>query len=121
MSKKTAKKSTSKPAETGSAAIETLYNELKDEYDTDVISMEGIGKLCEKIDIDPSSDVRSLVLVWKMGANTKPGQISKQEFSDGMRALGLNDVCGLKAHLPALDPGFLDKAEFRGSTHCYCL
>eukprot|EP00981_Chlorochromonas_danica_P001274 scaffold268_cov210-Ochromonas_danica.AAC.69 len=95
------------------AAIEKLALELLDPEDPDVISMEGIATLCEKLGIDPASDVRSLVLVWRLGAVSKPGQIQKSEFVEGMKQLGLSDVQGLQNYLPALDPGFLDRSEFR--------
>lgn len=99
------------------AAIEKLALELVDPEDPDVISMEGIATLCEKLGIDAASDVRSLVLVWRLGAVSKPGQIQKSEFVEGLKQLGLSDVQGLQNYLPALDPGFLDRSEFRGKEH----
>jgi DNA-binding Xre family transcriptional regulator len=95
-------------------AIDNLSKQLIDEEDPEIISMEGIAKLCEMLEIDPSSDIRSLALVWRLGAVAKPGQISVSEFKAGMEKLGLSDIRGLKNHLPALDPGFLDRSEFRG-------
>lgn len=29
-----------------------------------------------------------LVLMWKLGSRKKPGQISREEFENGMKALG---------------------------------
>lgn len=97
------------------AAIESLFKELADEDDTEIISMEGIGKMCESLGMDPASDVRGLVLVWRLGAKEKPGQISHAEFVEGMRSLGVSDTAGLLALLPSLDPGFLERSEFRGN------
>jgi len=59
-----------------------MFVEIADEDDPTVSSMEGISKLCEQLDLDPLEDIRVLVLLWKLGANEKPAQISKQEVSN---------------------------------------
>lgn len=96
------------------AAAEKFFGSYADEEDPEIISMEGIAKICESMEIDPSSDVRCLVMMWKLGANAKPGQISKEEFVKGCEKLNVTDANGLKALLPTFDPGFLDRQEFRG-------
>lgn len=97
------------------AAIQNIFQQLADEDDTEVISMDGIAKLCEQLKIDAASDVRSLVLVWKLGAAEKPGQIQRTEFVEGMKKLGVSDIAGLARLLPSMDPGFMERAEFRGA------
>jgi len=97
-----------------SSAAESLYKSLCDEEDPDIISFDGINRLGELLNIDASADVRVLVLMWKLKAIGKPGQISRDEFLEGIRSLDISDINGLKAYLPALDPGFLDRSEFRG-------
>jgi hypothetical protein len=92
---------------------EKLFDRLADEDDPDLMSMEGIGKLCEEMSIDPSTDVRCLVMVWKLGSAAKPGAITKVEFIAGMRKLGTRDAKGLVSCLPMFDPGFLEQQEFR--------
>jgi len=94
-------------------AVTTFFDTLADEDDPEQISMEGISKLCELLDLDPSSDVRVLVLMWKLGATSKPGCISKPEFIQGMKTIRKTDAKGMKEYLPMLDPGFIEKAEFR--------
>ena len=96
------------------AAIEALFQKYVDEDDPDSISMDGISKLSEDIGIDPSSDIRLLVLLWRLGASSKPGIITKTEFINGFRNLQLDSIDGIKNILPSLDPGFLDRAVFRG-------
>lgn len=118
MSKK-GRKSTSK-ADFDSAAAKELYNSLCDEEDPEIISFEGIAKIGELLEIDASADVRVLVLLWKLKAISKPGQISQDEFMDGLRNLNVSDANSLKAMLPALDPGFLDRGDFRG-IHFSCI
>lgn len=101
-------------AEVNVQALEKLFAELADPDDPDVISMEGIGKLCELLGVDASTDVRSLILVWKLKAVAKPGQITKEEFLEGFRALAVSDIKGLQGLLPTFDPGFLERSAFRG-------
>jgi hypothetical protein len=91
-----------------------LFNTLADPDDNEIIQIEGIANLCETLQIDPSIDIRGLVLMWKLGALSKPGAITKTEFLQGMKNLGQSDINGLTALLPSFDPGFLEKSEFRG-------
>ena len=60
------------------------------------ISMEGIGDLCDDLDLDPTVDIRVLVLFFKLGANSKPGEISQTEWNRGCEALGLENVDDFK-------------------------
>jgi hypothetical protein len=99
-------------------AAEDLFNNLCDPDDPDEVTMEGIGKLCEMLEIDPAADVRGLVLMWKLGAVSKPGQISREEYMRGMQNLGVSDLNGLRGILPSFDPGFLERSEFRGIFLC---
>ena len=73
----------------------------------------GISKLCEELDIDPLEDMRILVLLWKMGANEKPAQISKHEWMQGCQTLQVDSIEKFKSILPSLDTGFLEASEFK--------
>ena len=95
------------------AAAEAIFAELADEEDPTVIELDGIATLCEKLDLDPESDIRILVLLWKLGSNEKPAQISKEEFMDGCHNLQLDSIEKFRNLLPALDTGFLDQDEFK--------
>jgi hypothetical protein len=54
------------------------------------------------------------VLLWKMVAVSKPGQVTRKEFTVGMTNIFKKDsIEGLKTVLPSLDPGFLERAPFR--------
>lgn len=94
-------------------SAEKLFAEIADEDDPTVAGMEGISKLCEKLEIDPLEDIRIMVLLWKMGSQEKPAQISKEEWMAGCRKLQVDSLDKLKALLPSLDTGFLDRTEFR--------
>ncbi len=98
------------------SAIEKLFQEFADAEDPNIISMEGISKLCEQLEIDPLEDIRVLVLLWKLvdaPSTEKPGQISKTEFTSGCARLQATTSAKFKALLPTLDTGFLDQKEFR--------
>lgn len=85
--KKTKKTTVSNTLEATNEIILPIFNSLLDEDcdDPDALYMDNIVKLCEKIDIqDPSSDIRVLVMLWKLGANSKPGCITKDEFIKGL-------------------------------------
>jgi hypothetical protein len=90
-----------------------LFNSFADDDDPETISMEGISKLGEQLDMDPASDVRLLVLLWKLGAVSKPGLITKTEFITGMKKIRKDSIKGLKSISPSFDLGFLERQQFR--------
>lgn len=82
-----------KPVEVNEAAIDAMFSSYADEDDSDSMSMDGIVKLCEELEIDPSTDVRVLVLMWKLGATSKPGTMSRKEFLEGeYRTIGVEQA-----------------------------
>ena len=91
-----------------------FFDSLAESDDPDIIDMEGIGKLCTQLNIDPNTDVRILVLMWKLGAVSKPGCITREECMKGLKKLNRSNAYGISVILPSLDPGFLDRNEFRG-------
>lgn len=78
------------------------------------MDMEGVCKLCEDIKIDPESDVRILVLLWKLGANARPGEISKEEWVAGCSKYNLDSSQAFEQFIPSLDLGFMDRDDFKG-------
>mmetsp|Transcript_2760 Transcript_2760/g.5249 ORF Transcript_2760/g.5249 Transcript_2760/m.5249 type:complete len:231 (+) Transcript_2760:96-788(+) len=117
-SSSTSKKSKRKSASTAGSGIneelaEKLFEDLADEDDPTVAGMDGIVKLCEKLDLDPLEDIRVLVLLWKLGSKEKPAQISKEEFISGCYKLHVDSIDKFQALLPSLDTGFLDQLEFK--------
>lgn len=99
------------------ANIKALFDTLCDPDDPETITMEGCGRLGETLGMDPSTDVRLLVLLWRLSGTTgfkTPGTISLQEFTAGMNALGKDSIVGMRGLLPSLDPGFLERPQFRG-------
>ena len=90
-----------------------MFVDIADEDDPYVAGMEGISKLSDDLGIDPLEDIRILVLLWKLGADEKPAQISKEEWKKGCIKLQVDSIKKFQALLPALDTGFLDRTEFR--------
>lgn len=82
-----------------------MFSEFAGGGEKFAIDMEGISKLCEQIDIDPESDVRVLVLLWRLGANDRPGEISREEFLSGCTKLGVDSASKIKGLMPSLDLG----------------
>lgn len=95
------------------AAIDAVFTGFADAEDPDWMNMEGIANLCTELTLDPETDVRVLVLCWKLQSEERPGEISRAEFVRGMQALGVDSVASLKSLLPSLDPGFMDHRRFR--------
>jgi len=96
-----------------SKEIEKLFKTYADEESPDVMDMEGISRLSEALGIDPTADVRILVLMWRLGAVSKPGQVSCDEFQNGMENVGCDTIESLVELAPSLDPGFLERSTFR--------
>jgi hypothetical protein len=112
--KKSKRKSSTKSSSSfDETAAENLFAELADEEDPTVIEMDGIAKLCEMLDLDPETDIRILVLLWKLGSKEKPAQITKDEFMNGCYEQQVDSIEKLKTLLPSLDTGFLDQDEFK--------
>jgi hypothetical protein len=100
------------------AAVEELFNSFADVEDSDIMTLEGISKFGELLNIDASTDVKILMILFRLGALSKPGSITRKEFENGMvNVLRVDSVEGLRALLPSFDPGFLDTREFRDFHH----
>lgn len=94
-------------------AYHQIFARYADACDPETMSMEGIAAFCEELGIDAATDVIALVLIWRLGGGSKPGCVSKSEFTTGMRALGARTVADLKPRLQLMDPGMLEDKEFR--------
>eukprot|EP00980_Cylindrotheca_fusiformis_P010345 scaffold2299_cov131-Cylindrotheca_fusiformis.AAC.32 len=95
------------------SAAEKIFEEIAEEDDPSAAGMEGICRLCEKLDLNAEEDIRVLVLLWKLGSKEKPAQISKDEWMTGCNKLQVDSIDKFQSMLPSLDTGFLDRAEFK--------
>jgi len=90
-----------------------LFDKYADPDDATNINMEGIVNLCTELDIDPLTDIRILVFLWKMGSKEKPQQISKEEWLAGCTKHKVDTIDHVRKMLPSLDTGFLIHSEFK--------
>lgn len=102
-----------KVAKVDSEAASALFDSIAEEDDKELATMEGIMKLGEMIGIDASVDVRMLVILWKFGATSKSGCITRSEFVSGMESNYIADAAALQGSLYTFETGFLETAEFR--------
>lgn len=107
------------PKESIESKLNVIFEKYADPEDTEVISLEGLGQICEEISIDAEADVRALVMCWKLGAKSKPQEITRTEFTTGMKDLRASSIRDLAAMAPAFDPGFMDTTIFR-EFYRYC-
>eukprot|EP00560_Eucampia_antarctica_P005583 CAMPEP_0197832316 /NCGR_PEP_ID=MMETSP1437-20131217/14246_1 /TAXON_ID=49252 ORGANISM="Eucampia antarctica, Strain CCMP1452" /NCGR_SAMPLE_ID=MMETSP1437 /ASSEMBLY_ACC=CAM_ASM_001096 /LENGTH=265 /DNA_ID=CAMNT_0043435635 /DNA_START=31 /DNA_END=828 /DNA_ORIENTATION=+ len=120
--KGTSRSSSSRPSSNGvnEAIVLKLFNDLADNDDPTIISMEGISNFCDQLNIDVCSDIRIMVLLWKLGAGKeKPQQISKTEWCEGCVNLETESIVQFRNLLPSLETGFLERSEFK-SFYKFC-
>eukprot|EP00271_Cylindrocystis_brebissonii_P005370 TRINITY_DN17384_c0_g1_i2.p2 TRINITY_DN17384_c0_g1~~TRINITY_DN17384_c0_g1_i2.p2 ORF type:complete len:269 (-),score=48.06 TRINITY_DN17384_c0_g1_i2:281-1087(-) len=90
--------------------IEQWFLRYKDEH-CDMILGEGVARLCEDLQVDPS-DIATLVLSWHLDAATMC-EFSRSEFVDGVSSLGADSVEKLRALLPRFRSELKDENKFR--------
>ena len=99
--------------------LEKLFHEYCDEADQELMSSESISKFFASplLSITSESDIRALVLLWRFGAKSKPGCITKAEFIRGMQTIHAYSEVSLGKKI---SEGFaeldrVDKDSFRGT------
>ncbi|KAH8062421.1 hypothetical protein JL722_3339 [Aureococcus anophagefferens] len=85
------------------AAIQALFDTWADDVEGGAMGMDGLVDLCGALEIDPASDVRLLALLWRLGAK-QPALILREEWAEGMAAIGCDSLEKLKAYVEALEP-----------------
>mmetsp|Transcript_8765 Transcript_8765/g.28932 ORF Transcript_8765/g.28932 Transcript_8765/m.28932 type:complete len:170 (-) Transcript_8765:24-533(-) len=72
---------------------------------------EGVGRLCEDLQVDPSDPVM-LVIAWHLRAATMC-EFTEEEFTGGLTRLGCDSAEKLRELLPGLRSELLEEAKFR--------
>ncbi|KXZ49925.1 hypothetical protein GPECTOR_19g376 [Gonium pectorale] len=80
-------------------AVEAMYQRYK-EPDEDYISVDGITRFCEELEVDPT-DIVVLIISYYMNAAVMC-EYSKDEFTSGLVKLGVDSADKLKRRLPEL-------------------
>ncbi|KAJ8969827.1 hypothetical protein NQ317_019534 [Molorchus minor] len=91
--------------------LETLYNRYKDPNEPDKITVDGIMKFLDDLNLPPESKL-VLIIAWKFKAATQC-EFSRDEFINGMTELGCDNIDKLKARLPALENELKDSYKFK--------
>jgi len=95
---------------TDTSKIAAIFDRYKD-ASGEKIDVEGTQRLCEDLSIAPT-DVVLLVLAWQMQAKVVL-EFTREEFTQGMAALGCDSIDALKTKLPRLRASIDDPEEFR--------
>ncbi|KAK7242627.1 cullin binding protein [Aureococcus anophagefferens] len=93
------------------AAIQALFDTWADDVEGGAMGMDGLVDLCGALEIDPASDVRLLALLWRLGAK-QPALILREEWAEGMAAIGCDSLEKLKAYAPRDGRAFRDFFKF---------
>jgi len=72
----------------------------------DRIGPDGVESLCKDLNIAPDS-MTALILAWKLGAE-EMGYFTKDEFTNGIQNLGVNDISSLRTTLLSIE----DKTKY---------
>mmetsp|Transcript_27380 Transcript_27380/g.54680 ORF Transcript_27380/g.54680 Transcript_27380/m.54680 type:complete len:227 (+) Transcript_27380:174-854(+) len=104
--------SSSSAASASAAARTAMFSKYASADDPFSLDMDCLGSFFDDLGMDPTEDVRCLVLMWRMGAEAKPGEISQAEWGKGCEKLDVEDLEGFKKLLPSLDTGFLSGSDF---------
>lgn len=91
--------------------LETLYSNYQDPKDANRITVEGMVRFLGDVQVDPSSKA-CLLLVWRLQAKT-PCEFTREEFMEGMIALGCDSVDKLRNKMPSLEQEIQDPNRFK--------
>ncbi|GFR08206.1 DCN1-like protein 1 [Trichonephila clavata] len=91
--------------------LENLYSRYKDPHEVDKISVDGVMKFLDDLNLSPDSRL-VLLTAWKFKAATQC-EFSKEEFISGMTDLGCDSIEKLKYKLPSLENELKDPVKFK--------
>merc|ERR1712193_33073 len=90
--------STTSQFHTGKRKIAALFDKYKEPNDPKKIGIDGIERLCQDLELDPTS-IRVLILAWKLKAATQC-EFSNKEFCEGLERLRCDDIKKHKKKMP---------------------
>lgn len=91
--------------------LEQLFNKYRDQQENDKITVDGVMRFLEDLNLSPES-ILVLIIAWKCKAAVQC-EFSKDEFTTGLIELGADSVDKLKAKLPTLDTEIKDPIKFK--------
>jgi len=91
--------------------LDQVYNRYRDPSDPDKIGVDGVIRILDDLQLDPSSRT-TLIVAWKFKAATQC-EFSREEFVSGMTDLGCDTIDKLKSKLPQIEMEILDATKFK--------
>lgn len=95
--------------------VEQLFNKYKDQQENDKITVDGVMKFLEDVNLSPES-ILVLIIAWKCKAAVQC-EFTKDEFVTGFVELGVDSIDKLKAKLPTLESEIKDVNKFKDFYH----
>lgn len=95
--------------------LESFFLKYKDPQECDKISVDGIMKFLEDLNLSPDSII-VLIIAWKCKAAVQC-EFTREEFSTGLLDLGVDTLDKLKAKLPNLENEIKDILKFKDFYH----
>ncbi|XP_045471057.1 DCN1-like protein 1 [Harmonia axyridis] len=95
--------------------LESLYTKYKDPNEPEKITVDGIMKFLEDLNLDADSKL-VLIIAWKFKAATQC-EFTKEEFMNGMAELGCDTIEKLKSKFSPLENELKDNYKFKDLYH----
>lgn len=95
--------------------LEQLFNKYRDQQENDKITVDGVMKFLEDLNLSPES-ILVLIIAWKCKAAVQC-EFTKEEFMTGVIELGADSIDKLKAKLPTLEVEIKDQNKFKDFYH----
>lgn len=91
--------------------LEQLFNKYKDQQETDKITVDGVMKFLEDLNLSPES-ILVLIIAWKCKAAVQC-EFTKEEFTTGLLELGVDSIDKLKSKLATAELELKDTNKFK--------
>lgn len=91
--------------------LEALWNRYKDPHEDDKMTVDGVMKFLEDLNLNPESRT-VLLIAWRFKAATQC-EFTKDEFVSGMVELGCDTVDKLKMKCPSLEQEIREPSKFK--------
>lgn len=95
--------------------LEQLFMKYRDTHESDKITVDGVMKFLEDLNLSPES-ILVLIIAWKCKAAVQC-EFSKEEFIMGLVELGSDSIDKLKNKLPTLEGELKDTNKFKDFYH----
>ncbi|KAH9628870.1 hypothetical protein HF086_001105 [Spodoptera exigua] len=95
--------------------LDQLFTKYKDQQENDKITVDGVMKFLEDLNLSPES-ILVLIIAWKCKAAVQC-EFTKDEFTTGLIELGVDSIDKLKGKLPTLETEIKDQNKFKDFYH----